>query len=159
MIEEKLRKLVVNFQTALVAKERGFDDPCLFYYRVHNGRLLKRKTEHLRGFETEVEPFMGGAYHSIASYYQGKKRVTAPFKQQLMDWLIDTHNIHININTVSGSPNKIYFEAQVVYLDGDAYTETDWYGDMGEITTLEDAYEVGFMEAFKIIEVMSTASK
>ncbi len=72
--------IFVSYELSLQLKEKGFDWSCLGYYRQNN------KSEKFDLIQSHTN-----------SFYEGENRMClAPTHQQVIDWLRNEHNIHIN---------------------------------------------------------------
>lgn len=78
MIEEAY----VSFETAKLLKEKGFDEPCRYYYS-SDGKIYR-------------------VYGLKDRNYTGVNTFSVPFQALAMKWLREVHNIHIGINPISG---------------------------------------------------------
>lgn len=79
-----MNKLFVPYELALLAKEKGFNNPCLALY------------SKFGVYENQEQPI----YKQIPNQKEAKEYfggVTAPLYQQLVDWFREKHEIHIYI--------------------------------------------------------------
>jgi len=80
-----MKHLFVPYEIALLAKEKGFNEPCLTAY-------LKNKCELLDVFDNEDLGYLSNSQlHSEC--------IAAPIYQQLSDWFREKHDIHISISS------------------------------------------------------------
>jgi hypothetical protein len=121
----------INFETAKLAKEAGFnisfEIPPLVY--TYAGRLLS------------------------LGYYQPNNVdfiFAAPYQAELQSWLRNEHNIHIYVRTdYSISSEKFYHFYTIAYLKEDCdYCE---YKHGESVDTYEEAFEEGIVESLKIV--------
>ena len=126
----------VTFETAKLAKEKGFDIPTIQYYTI-------------KGYCTESEGYMTERYaesnwnNGMGSYPTRTEEVScsAPTQSLLAKWLREKHNIHLiaykNIN-----------------IDGYdwCYITTDGITNINSYKTYEEALEAGLQEALKLIK-------
>lgn len=123
---------IISFETAKLAKEKGFDEKCsvLTYtnqkdvnYKIPQYRNSKSQNSHLSGM------------------------ITLPTQSLLQRWLREVHNIHIRITPFIGGGSGIdeVFEVEIL----------NFYKDLKQIGFVydkyEDALEAGLFEALKLI--------
>ena len=121
----------VTFETAKLAKEKGFDALCYDAFNSKGNLYSNGWCEYLYDNKVEI-PFRSGVLES--------KDVLAPTQSILAKWLREEHNIHLiaykNIN-----------------IDGYdwCYITTDGITNINSYKTYEEAYEIGLQEALKCI--------
>lgn len=76
-----MEHLFVPLDIALLAKQHGFKDECCTYFL--NGGL-----QRLGGF---------GITNDLFDDDDDDSRIAAPIYQQLIDWFIEKHNLHITL--------------------------------------------------------------
>lgn len=82
-----MKHLFVNYELALLAKEKGFNELCLTYYGISSKTLF---------------PIGARVYQNSVLYSDPENStVTAPLYQQLVDWFRDKHKLHIGIDTMA----------------------------------------------------------
>lgn len=132
--------LFVTYEIALLAKEYGFDEPCIgIYQRDFRGKeeiKLFRDMGHYELFSN----FTIGRWTSFSPnskrpiYSELKDVALMPLYQQLVDWFREKHDLHISLRSMAfgyygnhdntpdpktwgedkrwdGEPNKDYYEA------------------------------------------------
>lgn len=82
-----MKHLFIPYELALIAKEKGFDEPCLGLYH-KDGMFVVEKTESHNQY-----------YGQICS---------APLYQQIVDWFREKHNISIELHYQSGTDGWSY---------------------------------------------------
>ncbi len=122
-----MKNLFVSYELAVIAKEKGFIEPCIKYY------LVGSKTSIINGKDRYLE---GYNYNSL------KTRASMPIYQQLIDWLRENHKIHLQIVYESGnwcfiiyklpSIKDLKFAESGKCEDGDLWKDshlinTDWF--------------------------------
>lgn len=118
---------LVKLETAVLAKNKGFDLICSHYYDNGNSpSLYKMDNSNKDGFP---EP-------------------SCPTQSALQRWLRETHNIHLSILYLPDHNTYIY--NIVNYLDD--YYDEHWGDNMIELT-YEESLEEGLQEALKLIEL------
>jgi hypothetical protein len=125
---------LITFETAKLAKEKGFNIPTLHYYR---------------GDGDFVNPWMDvivKSYHilnhnkSIESYFY-----SAPTQSLLQRWLRDVHKIYL-VPTVDIESRKYSWE---IYNFNTSKQES---GEWEKYNTYEEALEAGLQHALKLIK-------
>jgi hypothetical protein len=129
---------LISFETAKLAKEKGFNEECIYYYSNKTGIL---------------KPFMFDDNPKVISIQNGTNAgllTIAPTQSLLQKWLRDKHNIHIYISTtpkfdkLQGSKYKAAID---VPFQPFKWTTGHYY--LGN--TYEEALEQGLQEALKLI--------
>jgi len=151
----------LELETALLAKELGFNDECSHVFREEN-----RKIEELQYFESnrtnkEIEENSG--YSSTLSI------CTAPTQTELQKWLRETHNIFVNVFLDRGdkykepfypydsfSQKEVFFAPHINYKG-----EGKWIEDLDRddssswkafYDVWEEAMEVGLLQALMLLQ-------
>lgn len=135
----------IKFETAKLAKEKGFNERVHYFYKVkseNDVELYGCTRKQLVGFKGYVP-----IYHKVRDYHTNKEklnaklyRCSAPTQSLLAKWLREKHNIHLiaykNIN-----------------IDGYdwCFITTDGITNINSYKTYEEAYEIGLQEALKLI--------
>ena len=121
----------VTFETAKLAKEKGFDALCYDAFNSIGNLYSNGWCEYLYDNKVEI-PFRSGVLES--------QDILAPTQSLLAKWLREKHNIHLiaykNIN-----------------IDGYdwCFITTDGITNINSYKTYEEAYEIGLQEALKLI--------
>ena len=137
---------LITFETAKLAKEKGFNEREHYFYKVkseNDVELYGCTKKQLVGFKGYVP-----IYHKVRDYHTNKEklnaklyRCSAPTQSLLQKWLREKHNIHLiaykNIN-----------------IDGYdwCYITTDGITNINSYKTYEEALEAGLQEALKLIK-------
>lgn len=154
-----MKKDLILFETAKLAKEKGFDELVLYKYSDKGVLYISYTTEQYYGIETLKEFIDEGCgftknselpWNNIyRSEYENKKVnivVTAPTQSELQKWLREKHNIHIQVwydNTQKDGYPYLY----KIYDQNNEPVDSDgWYYD-----NWEEALEEGLQEALKLI--------
>ena len=126
VIEDK----VIEFDTAILAKEKGFKNIWTEVY-------YEERDDEFRGVKAYMNEYID--YDDV-----GKKCVFyhAPTQSQLQRWLREGHQIDITVSLV-GNAYGFY-----IHFYGNYTNEGDNYGVIG---TYEEALEKGLVEALKLI--------
>lgn len=137
-----MKDQLVIFETAKLAKVKGFDESCLQAYRVWRENIRKTDPNPLIDIDVEYEPYMGGAYASVQYHNQSKEHTLAPSQSLLQRWLREQRNTHISITCINLNNFKVsYFRGGHYAFSKDGF---DKY---------EEALEVGLQEALKLIKI------
>lgn len=117
---------IIQFETAKLAKEKWFDNPCRTHYSTDG--LLHKATQPI----THKSLRSGGC---LASY-----------QYELMDWLRVKHNIHIEISIENFTDGYIW-QYQILTIGEDhSILKFD-----GEFKGYNDCLEFALQEALKLI--------
>ena len=140
-----MEEQLISFDTAKLAKEKGFNIPTISYYNP------KGRSEESEGYMTErLES--SNWNNGQGSYPTHAKDIecSAPTQSLLQKWLREKHKIHIQIQVLGqfvNGDNKFYSQ---VILFGD----NKWISKFisNKLTyTYEEALEIGLHEALKLI--------
>ncbi len=74
-----MKNLFAPYELGKLAKEKGFNDPCIAFYNV----------------DTKI-PVLASAYKTYDERYPNQ--VLAPTHQQILDWLRDKHKVDVTIS-------------------------------------------------------------
>lgn len=128
-----MKEQLISFETAKLAKERGFDISKLEYISTC---AIYGDAEYVQGFiNTEL-------YKARIDLYKDKDILLAPTQSLLQKWLREVHYMHITINY-----RGRYF--------GHAWSMKHhkyWEFHSGDFKTYEEALEQGLIESLKLIE-------
>lgn len=135
-----MKDQLITFETAKLAKEKGFNEYCYNYWIDENTQTNE---------------------HYIGKLVKEFKPIPAPTQSLLQKWLREKHNIDVVI-----SPERYYtgvnylVQAQKWDLNADPEVKLNfvikgscWYNDNHEYPTYEEALEKGLQEALKLIEL------
>lgn len=148
-----MKETLISFNTAVLAKEKGFNEPC-YYYVWSDSKSKKtlsaifptyKKEKHCKQEEWE------------AINENGKERIYTiciPTQHLLKKWLREEHKLHIEIE-LNDTLNEYYFEC----LIKNSKDREDVFGVsvpvetylLGKYQTYEQALEKGLQEALKLI--------
>ena len=128
-----MKEELVTFETAKLAKSRGFKAPCRSFY----------PTVDVNGYEEGIlNEYCGYGHYSFAE---------APTQSLLQRWLREEHNILISIySNASG-----YLWNMMYAIGGTDIGWSEYSGDdeaSGTFTTYEKALEAGLQESLKLIK-------
>lgn len=132
-----MKKQFVTYEIALKLKKIGFKKKCFGYY-------TETKILHLGGKYNTIDFRVRSKY--VEDICQHDDACLAPLWQQVFEWLIKNHSIHIHICV----PNKKKWLVQLHTLNGEWIfndgIDSEWYYD-----TYGDAREQGILKAIKLI--------
>lgn len=141
-----MNEQLINFKTAKLAKEVGFNWLCLYHY--HKEKLYPNWIEN--GSSTDVE--FEADVEDLLEDYNNKNLIgsycSVPTQAMLQKWLRDIHGIAVHISTditLSWTYTIQSLHPQATYT-GSTITS-------GEVfNTYEEALEKGLHEALKLIK-------
>ena len=121
-----MKEQLVSFETAKLAREKGFNVPCLQAYRIWRGNLRKYDANPLEEIQAELEPYTQYPLPEIVYFTQSKEHTLAPTQSLLQKWLREEHNIIISI-VPTAKLGKLGYNYSVLYteyrLKYDSYEE------------------------------------
>lgn len=133
--------MIVSFELAMLAKEKGFDLLCIYAYCEANKR---DSIDHI--LCTNSNPF--GVYQIPKNWNQGyQTRCSAPTLDEVQKWLREKHKIHIEIVVQDFSDGYIWRYG--IFPIGESRTHAIYNG---EFKTFEQALEAGIIRALNNIE-------
>ena len=137
-----MKEQLIDFETAKLAKEKGFDIRCKDAYCDFEEQILY---DYHHGDEELIEK----RYNLLVSsdYDRGKTiNYYVPTQSLLQKWLREKHGIDIMVKTWTGDIKGEKTYASDVYLFG-----TIIYIKLERVKTYEEALEKGLFEAIKLI--------
>jgi hypothetical protein len=139
-----MEEQIISFETAKLAKEKGFD---LFVNNAYlEDKVLYGTISLMEESDSAFIDVMDGIELENHNHFEFKNRYSAPTQSLLQKWLRENHDIHIEI---------VYWEDNTwsAQLVGDIFQ--DEFGDDYEAfgcDTYENALEIGLQEALKLIK-------
>jgi len=153
---------LITFETAKLAKEKGFNIPTIdLWYREDNntGKIHKGKARHQRyincskmysgsnvGDYEESEITIEDIVRKPSDYPAEKKLYPAPSQSVLQKWLREIYNIHVTTNIYNCSVKTTFYRSRITYFKDNL--EQNKYRGLGKY---EQAFEIGLQEALKLI--------
>ena len=124
---------IVSFETAMLLKEKGFNEPCSYYYE--NNDLYKLGYYHGdgTGFVRNNSPIDG-------RFLCEKMQCTAPTQSLAQKWLRETRNITFNANPHSND-GKIIYVVTIKVISSNKYIDFNVMMDTSNKATMFDTYE------------------
>ena len=136
-----MKEQLITFETAKLAKEKGFDENCYSYYKNEElklGPFCKTITSNLYGKRTEIFKYTNS---------EKDNHITAPTQSLLQKWLREEHQIYVEAHIAIYTSQT--FAWHLAYRFG---AEVRTNGCTEYIyTTYEEALEIGLQEALKLI--------
>jgi hypothetical protein len=125
---------LISFETAILAKEKGFNISCSTYFRENKSTTTNS---------------------CMRLGMEGIKYYAKPTQSLLQKWLREVHNIHINITKLyECSKEPAIFEGWSIYIAGRTF-ETNYPINKDLLTkvfkTYKEALEKGLIEALKLL--------
>lgn len=137
-----MKEQLVSFETAKLAKEKGFNESCIHGYLNKDGSLMN-DDDHF-DFDSCYED------RSVMKHLLFKNSevvndysITAPTQSFLQKWLREVHNIVVTVNLGLSSEGYYY----KVRCNGSLFVG-EHFND-----TYEEALEAGLIEALNLIHV------
>ncbi len=128
MVQSKqiiMQHLFLPYNLALIAKEKGFNEPCLGVYdKEHRNHSL-----HL-------------LYTSSYKKFEEMYSLHAPLYQQIIDWFREKHNIHISVKSDLARSTAYQYIIET-------HSVLNKYGNLGN--SYYEALNKAIEEAFKLI--------
>jgi hypothetical protein len=135
-----MQEELISFETAKLAKEKGFDWECENYYDVPKYPLYSRDTKEI----------CHRKYRNAKGYdsYYTQNEYKAPTQSLLQKWLREVHKIDVFVSKIgSTSYKKYYFQIS----KNDTWINSD-NSNSTRYLKFEDALEKGLFESLKLIK-------
>ena len=142
----------ITFETAKLAKEKGFNERGHWFYKVKSENdieLYGCKKKELVGFKG-YKPI----YYKVNDYHTNKEklnaklyRCSAPTQSLLAKWLREKYNLHVTINV--GLPHNRFIMYYSNVIKFGKHHKSKFKSEFYK--TYEEAYEIGLQEALKLI--------
>lgn len=128
-----MKNLFIPYELALIAKEKGFNEPCLARYDIDKTISQTNIESNSNGFNEQV------------TNDNLLVMVASPLYQQIIDWFREKHNIHFEIRITYTAKYSTYSFC-LMRMKGDLYLETPCKGGK-----YYEALNKAIEEAFKLI--------
>lgn len=132
-----MEEQLITFDTAKLAKKKGFDIPTL--YGVY-GQKMKL---------TYNEPYELVNWNARTKQQPKSKATSIPTQSLLQRWLREEHNMHILMNVGMNDGTKQTFYCNVFLFGKNKYIGK--FRSKTSIYTYEEALEIGLYQALKLI--------
>lgn len=167
----------VTFEVAKLAKEKGFDIPCNYYFYTPDALAMVNKSWKSRKITFEENHVFGQRNRFFKGRLYDRNHynttISIPTQSLLQRWLREIHSIHIEVlpryqpkklNTedvlyswaISVKPFDVHdghndvLNHWIGIHDGEPYTEDIFYH---VVNTFEEALEIGLHESLKLIVI------
>ncbi len=159
-METEINNLFVPYELAVIAKEKGFIEPCLYAFCKEGGwnKYKGVKEEITIILKTDGNPFggffVGKNWNKVIDTNKNKIQCSAPLYQQIVDWFSTTHNIEIFSNPAfMGVKNTTYHPSvfRKIKTELGYEWEDDLFSDKPGSYTKKEALNKAIEEAFKLI--------
>ena len=138
---------IVSLETAMLLKEKGFNEPCSHYYEDNDLYKLGYYHGEGTGFVRNNSPIDG-------RFLCKKMQCTAPTQSLARKWLRETRNITFNANPHSND-GKIIYVVTIKVISSNKYIDFNVMMDTSNkaimFDTYEDAIEAGLKYCLKSI--------
>ena len=136
-----MKEQLVTFKTAIIAKEKGFDEPCGDFFEINKQGKIKNSSHGL----------------AIIKRNNIKLLVSIPTQSLLQKWLRDVHDIHILVipdKKTDYNNGKLFFNCTVKVnsKDYDYDLIIRYQSKIAEYNIYELALEAVLLEALKWIK-------
>lgn len=141
-----MKEQLIEFDTAKLAKEKGFDISVINYYD-KKGRLTYSEDYQTERLAESNWNNSQGSYPTLAE----EVSCSAPTQSLLQEWLREEHNIHVV--AIPSIIMKSDWEDEIEYYYN-VYSYNGILSSKGmETFSYEEAIEKGLQEALKLIEI------
>lgn len=141
---------VISFETAKLAKEKGFDKEFSYFYVTKNSKIYG--IDEYGGLYNVKNIFK--KIYKVGDYYVEKEKnaIPDPYQYQLMDWLREEHNIYISIipSVTMALKSKVSFTYQIS-SDSNGEKFNIYSSSMDCYSNYEECLETALQEALKMI--------
>ena len=138
---------IVSLETAMLLKEKGFNEPCSHYYEDNDLYKLGYYHGEGTGFVRNNSPIDG-------RFLCEKMQCTAPTQSLAQKWLRETYHITFNANPHSND-GKIIYVVTIKVISSNKYIDFNVMMDTSNkaimFKTYEDAIEAGLKYCLKSI--------
>lgn len=131
-----MQEQLISYETAILAKEKGFNIPCTTTYNDKNTILFWYPPECFYGYRELKE--------TLNSRPAALQELPAPTQSLLQTWLREIHDLEITPMSDTSTKNSYWFLLGPKFTDGATYE--------GDFSTYEEALEAGLQKALKLIK-------
>tara|TARA_R110000851_G_scaffold36063_1_gene94386 strand:- start:121 stop:546 length:426 start_codon:yes stop_codon:yes gene_type:complete len=141
-----MKEQLITFNTAKLAKEKGFNWGCNYFYTPDKKPYITRGYEYRSDAYVEDHNWNAG----MGSYPTKASDVlcSAPTQSLLQKWLREEHKINVESNYL---PNIQKYSCLYIPMRGKACISDRKYVSKLKFDTYEEALEEGLQEALKLI--------
>lgn len=134
-----MKNLFVTYELAEKLKEKGFDNSVIAVYN-ENKSLILLESETGQSYENNILMgcHVGGGKHLLA----------APTYNQIIDWLINKHKIHLKVSAFDHNDRVMwYYVCQSLRLNKLAYNKYEVFSFNVAIPNMYDTYHTALEKA------------
>ena len=156
-----MEEQLISFETAKLAKEKGFSMPCISHWSTHdhdgkqNKCIYKSENDNLYGNYGYLD---WNDNHEFLGYISNKdeKRYSAPTQSLLQKWLREEYNCIVDVYWNRVEREKPHFEwySTIDYhgknMENKITDDADFVSNI--YTSYEEALEIALYEALKLIK-------
>ena len=124
---------IVSFETAMLLKEKGFNEPCSYFYEDNELYKLCYYQGNGTGFSRNDSPINDKLSCE-------EMQCTAPTQSLAQKWLRETRNITFNANPHSND-GKIIYVVTIKVISSNKYIDFNVMMDTSNKATMFDTYE------------------
>ena len=124
---------IVSFETAMLLKEKGFNEPCSYFYEDNELCKLCYYQGDGTGLVRNNSPIDG-------RFLCEEMQCTAPTQSLAKKWLRETRNITFNANPHSND-GKIIYVVTIKVISSNKYIDFNVMMDTSNKATMFDTYE------------------
>ena len=141
----------VTFETAKLAKEKGFKEKVIYYYHLHDNLkipiLINEVEILLKNYKTPYE--VRRDWNTISTEFGYIENFSAPTQSLLAKWLREKHEIYVTPRESYAFDQTLEFVCSVnnIFVNHGNNDEP-----INRFKVYEDAYEKGLQEALKLIK-------
>lgn len=100
-----MKNLFVPYEIAVLAKEKGFNDPCLQFFKDIDGKIYLSDNDSIPGCNS-IEIEINAPFYNFDGFpLYDTKLVSAPLYQQIIDWFREKHKIEVFARPYLSSQN------------------------------------------------------
>ena len=157
-----MKEQLITFETAKLAKEKGFNEPVLYHYLDDEGEGTFILTPNESHFSTEVKMIRGvidvGETNNVTTTEnlydifneEIEWYISVPTQSLLQKWLRQIHNI--NVYPILSYTNNQKYTIELRYDFSKIRTSQTGLTEKIYYDTYEEALEQGLLEALKLIK-------
>ena len=119
----------VSFITAMLLKEKGFDEECVTTYAQHPAH--EEPIVMWNDAATNSKGVFGAVFHCYAS---------APTQAVALRWLRESHKIYVDVKTITPEAEEPYFFIYLRQINSDGHQFRD-YAPQDKYPSYEEAVE------------------
>ena len=124
---------IVSFETAMLLKEKGFNEPCSYFYEDNELHELNYYQGNGTGFVRNSSPINDRLSCE-------EMQCTAPTQSLAQKWLRETRNVTFNANPHSND-GKIIYVVTIKVISSNKYIDFNVMMDTSNKATMFDTYE------------------